>query len=441
MNFWLRRLGRIKKWLAVLLLVTAVTVVSGCQTLSFYAQAVKGQYELVAHQQSIPKLIAAPQTPDKLKRRLELFQQLRQFAAQRLKLPVDGNYEKYVDVHRPFVVWNVEAAPRFSMQPKTWWYPLVGSLQYRGYFSKQGALHYAGTLKKAGWDVFVGGVPAYSTLGWFKDPVLSTFLFEFEPDLAETLFHELAHRRVFARGDTDFNEAYATTVGEEGAQRWLRSTHQTALLAQYLAELHRNDQFVNLVQETRLQLETLYGDERTANGKVKATSKMSRMPRAKLLEGKEQIFARMREQYAELKKQWGGNTDYDGWFARKLNNAKLNSVAAYYNLVPAFQHLLALNGGDMEKFYNAVARLAKMPRKRRHQWLRDLEPEKEPVAQVKAPAQHSIAANHPPQRTAPAGTLRSNKQPGASPRVPNLRKTAGRTEFGRHLSLLTATSG
>ncbi len=441
MNSWLRRLGRFKRWLAVLTLLTVVMVVSGCQTLSFYAQAIKGQYELVAHQQSIPKLIASPQTPNKLKQRLELFQQLRQFAAQRLKLPVDGDYEKYVDVHRPFVVWNVEAAPRFSMQPKTWWYPLVGSLEYRGYFSKQSALNYAGTLRKRNWDVFVGGVPAYSTLGWFKDPVLSTFIFESEPDLAETLFHELAHRRVFARGDTDFNEAYATTVGEEGAQRWLRATHRTALLAQYLAELHRNDQFVDLVQSTRLQLEGLYGDERTANGKIKATSKMSHVRRARLLEGKEQILARMRAQYAELKTQWGGNADYDDWFAKKLNNAKLNSVAAYYDLVPAFQRLLALNGGDMEKFYNAVERLAKMPRKQRHQWLRDLEPRKEPVAQVKAPAQHSTAAIYPPQRTAPAGTLRWNKQPGASPRAPNLKKTAGRTEFGRHLSLLTATSG
>jgi predicted aminopeptidase len=379
MSSWLRRPGRLKKWLAVLTLLTVVMVVSGCQTLSFYAQAIKGQYELVAHQQSIPKLIAEAQTPEKLKKRLELLQQLRQFAARRLKLPVDGHYEKYVDVHRPFVVWNVEAAPRFSMQPKTWWYPFVGSLKYRGYFSKRGAMDYAGTLRKRGWDVFVGGVPAYSTLGWFKDPVLSTFIFESEPDLAETLFHELAHQRVFARGDTDFNEAYATTVGEEGAQRWLRATHQSALLAEYLAELHRNDQFVRLVQTTRLQLEALYGDERAANGKIKATSKMSHVPRAKLLEGKEEIFVRMREQYAELKEEWGGNTDYDGWFARGLNNAKLNSVAAYYDLVPAFQRLLALNRGDMPKFYNAVERLSKMPRKQRHQWLRDLEPEKEAV--------------------------------------------------------------
>src|SRR5215475_3013258 len=123
------------------------------------------------------------------------------------------------------------------MEPKSWWYPLVGSLEYRGYFSEPGAQRYAGKLRKKGYDVYIGGASAYSTLGWFKDPVLNTFIFDPEPDLAETIFHELGHQQVFARGDTDFNEAFATTVGQEGARRWLRCTRGADEYAAYAAQL------------------------------------------------------------------------------------------------------------------------------------------------------------------------------------------------------------
>src|SRR6266403_163267 len=217
-----RRVNPARKWLLGSALLAVILIVSGCQTLSFYGQAIKGQYQLLAHRQPIEKLIADSSTPAQLKNQLELVQKLRAFADKELKLPVDGHYTKYVDVHRPFVVWNVEAAPEFSLEPKSWWYPLVGSLEYRGYFSESGARDYAERLRKRGYDVYVGGATAYSTLGWFKDPILNTFVFESEGDLAETIFHELGHQRVFASGDTDFNEAFATTVGQEGARRWLR---------------------------------------------------------------------------------------------------------------------------------------------------------------------------------------------------------------------------
>ena len=189
-----------------------------------------------------------------LKARFDLLDKLRAFAKNELKLPMDGHYQRYVDVHRPYVVWNVEAAPEFSMEAKTWWYPVVGRQEYRGYFSQSGATNCAERLKKGGFDVFVGGSQAYSTLGWFKDPVLNTFIFEPEPDLAEIIFHELGHQRVFARGDTDFNEAFATTVGQEGARRWLRARGDNASCEQYLAELQRTRQFASLVDETRLRL-------------------------------------------------------------------------------------------------------------------------------------------------------------------------------------------
>ena len=376
MNFQTKCCARIsrkrKVWITICLLLV-ITGVSGCHTLSFYGQAVKGQYQLVANRQSIEKLVADPATAPRLKSQLELLQKLREFAKQELKLPVDGHYLKYVDVHRPFVVWNVEAAPEFSMEPKTWWYPLVGSLEYRGYFSAQRATNYAASLRLKGLDVFVGGVEAYSTLGWFKDPVLNTFIFNPEADLAETVFHELGHQRVFARSDTDFNEAFATTVGEEGARRWLRAHGDTTAYEKYLNQLQRTRQFVHLTLNTRRQLEMLYGDEQTEDGKLKAGRKKPELKPEQLRQKKKQILEELQQNYVLLKNEWSGDTSYDAWFSRPINNAQLNSVAAYYDLVPGFEYLLDLNGGDLEKFYSAAERLSAMPKKERHAWLTNLE--------------------------------------------------------------------
>lgn len=346
--------------------------VSGCHTLGFYGQAARGQYQILAHQQPIEKLMASAQTPQRLKQRFELLRDLRAFAGQELKLPTDNQYRKYVDVHRPFVVWNVEAASELSLQPKTWWYPLLGSLEYRGYFSKAGATNYAASLRKQGYDVSVGGVEAYSTLGWFKDPVLNTFIFEDDAELAEIIFHELGHQRLFARGDTDFNEAFATTVGQEGARRWLKAKGDTAGLKNYRAHLDRSSQFVHLVMSTRARLEALYGDERTKDGKIKAGRKKNPEAAEKLRAQKEQILREMKEQYVRLKAQWGGDPEYDGWFSHPINNAHLNSVAAYYDFVPAFEQILAAHGGDMEKFYQAAEQLSKRPKPERHEQLRIL---------------------------------------------------------------------
>ncbi len=294
------RSGRIRRLSALLALVAAVAALSGCRTLNFYGQAIKGHYELLAHAQPIQKLLANPQTPGPLKERLRLLLELRVFAEQKLKLPVDGHYQRYVDAHRPFVVWNVEAAPEFSLQPKAWWYPLVGSLEYRGYFSERAAGNYGRWLERNGYDVYLGGAQAYSTLGWFKDPVLNTFIFEPDADLAEVIFHELGHQRVFARGDTDFNEAFATTVGQEGARRWLRAQGVTAKYEVYRAQLRRTAQFARLIMETRAQLATLYGDERNEWGRLKATNKKRDVPRQELRLDKERILDQLKRAYVRL---------------------------------------------------------------------------------------------------------------------------------------------
>ena len=372
MNLAPKPVRRLRRWLLAPALLLAVLAMSGCRTLSYYSQAIKGHYQIVAHEQKISKLLADPQTPAPLKAKLQLVQGLRAFAATNLQLPVDGHYEKYADVHRPFVVLNVEAAPEFSLQAKAWWYPFVGRLEYRGYFSKEGAQKYGAWLKTKGYDVYLGGVTAYSTLGWFKDPVLNTFIFDAEPDLAETLFHELAHQRVFASGDTDFNEAFATTVGQEGARRWLRAKGDQAALESYLAQLRRTAQFAHLIQETRERLERLYGDERNDAGKIRATKKNRGVSPEHLRRQKGELLDRLQEDYIQLKAQWGGAAEYDEWFAQPLNNAQLNSVAAYYDLVPGFEWLLDQNGGDLVKFYEAAKKLAHEPKAERHRRLRSL---------------------------------------------------------------------
>ena len=359
-----------RQWLLASALLLAALSLCGCRALGYYHQAIKGQYQIVARRQEIAKLLADPQTPAPLKAKLQLVQELRAFAAKDLRLPVDGHYEKYADLHRRFVVWNVEAAQEFSLEPKTWWYPFVGSLEYQGYFAESAALACAERLRQKGWDVCVDGVEAYSTLGWFRDPVLNTFISNTEPDLAETIFHELGHQRVFASGDTDFNEAFATVVGQEGARRWLRAKGAPAGCEQYEAQLRRTEQFTRLIASARERLTTLYGDQTTPAGQAKAVKQPRPLPVAELRLQKQQVLDRLRDEYAQLKAQWGGNSDYDAWFARPLNNAQLNSVATYYDLAPSFERLLALNGGDLEKFYAAVARLAREPKAERHRRLR-----------------------------------------------------------------------
>jgi predicted aminopeptidase len=367
----LLRSRRARKGLIVVALVAVVAVVSGCRTLKFYGQAIKGQFQIFANQEPVEKMIDDPATSADLKNQLELLQRLRQFAADELKLPVDGHYQKYVDVGRPFVVWNVQAARQFSLEPKTWWYPLVGRLEYRGYFSERGARDLAKALERKGYDVYVGGVEAYSTLGWFKDPVLNTFVFQDEPELAEVVFHELGHQRLFARGDTDFNEAFATVVGQEGARRWLRSQGNTNAYEAYVVSLRRNSQFVRLIMNTRARLAKAYGDERDADGKLKA-AKSPPATFSDLLDRKREVSAELRAHYQLMKAEWGGYDGYDGWFARELNNARLNTIANYYDYVPGFEALLALKGDDMKRFYAAAEELSRKPRDERHQWLRDL---------------------------------------------------------------------
>jgi len=328
----------------------------GCTNTGYYFQSVSGQAGIWKHQQRIESVISDPATPSDLKRRLEFVLRVREFASSELALPDNGSFRVYADLGRPYVLWNVFSAPEFSIKPREWCFIFAGCVSYRGYFSESQAYRVADNQQMQGYDVFVAGVPAYSTLGWFDDPVLNTFIYDPETEVAGLIFHELAHQVVYVQDDTTFNESFAVTVQEEGVSRWLAKYGTSEQREAHQLALQRNKDFAMLVMNCRNRLDELYRSD---------------ISDAKKREGKRRIFSEFKEGYAELKKQWGGYTGYDQWFPAEPNNAYLASIATYTQLVPEFQVLLAKNNGDLRKFYGAVKEIAKLPQAQRVAQLRE----------------------------------------------------------------------
>jgi predicted aminopeptidase len=328
---------------------------SGCSTAAYYRQAVAGQWEILRQARPVAAVLRDPATPDQVRRNLELSGRLLDFAKHELRLPVNGDYRRYADLGRPFVVWNVYAAPEFSLEPKTWWYPIVGRLEYRGYFREAAARATAGRWRDEGWEVHVGGVTAYSTLGWLRDPLLNTMLSDSEWELADVLFHELAHQKLFIAGDTDFNEAFATAVAEEGVRRWLRQSGGEAAVREHARIAEQREEFAQLLLRGRSRLERLYATmnlimpsgHRTAAPPPEDVLIPARLEKAR-------IMAEIEAEYRRWKHEAGAGDEFDGWFEPPLNNARLNTVETYHRLVPEFRRLLAACDGDLEKFYRAA---------------------------------------------------------------------------------------
>ena len=344
---------------AGLALASFAWIACSCSTAGYYPQAARGHLEIMRKARPNLRVIAAPDTKETVRKRLRLVEELRAFARDELKLPAAGQYDRYADLKRRYVVWGVYAAPEFSTEAVTWWYPLIGRLKYRGYFDEAGAEELARALRSQGLDVYVGGVEAYSTLGWFRDPVLNTFIGRDETDLAELIFHELTHQKVFFSGDTDFNEAFATANAEDGVRRWLRSQGRMADLAEYEHECRMNGDFVDAVLRTRNRLRALYAKKE--------------LPREVLAERKAVEIARLKAEAKHLVAAHGVSSRViDRWFSKPVNNARLNTVAAYYDLVPGFERLLRDCGGDLEAFHTQVSAMRRLSKAARHEKLGNL---------------------------------------------------------------------
>ncbi len=323
----------------------AVALIAGSNVGCYVLQSVQGQLALMSKREPITGMLGKASTPPALRSRLEGVGAIRDFASRELGLPDNGSYRSYADVGRRYVVWNVVAAPEFSVDPKQWCYPIVGCVAYRGYFVEQRARRFADGLRAQGLDVAIGGVAAYSTLGHFNDPVLNTMMGWDDVELAAIIFHELTHQLLYVPNDSSFNEALATTVEQEGVRRWLRAQGRDADLTKHMAEQEHDSKVVELLGATRAELRAAYASAFTPE-----------LKRAK----KRAAFASLRSSFALLKSAWGGHAPFEKWFDGELNNAHLASVATYYHCVAGFERELEAAHGNLTAFYARVRELAKL---------------------------------------------------------------------------------
>jgi predicted aminopeptidase len=325
-------------WLAMLLLL------SGCATFNYYQQLAVGHYAVLQARQPIKQLLADPTTPAPLRQRLVLALQARSFASAQLKLPDNRSYRLYADIQRPFVLWNLFATEEFSLAPQLSCFAIAGCVAYRGYYHDTDAQTAAAQLKQQGLDTYVAGVEAYSTLGWFDDPLLSSMLHWDDQRLAALIFHELAHQRLYVADDSSFNESFASFVEQQGLRQWLASRAEVELDAR---AREQREQFTALVLATRKRLTALYA---------------SNLPVANLRAGKQAEFARLRAKYRQLREtKWGGQGRYDHWINAPLNNAKLLPFGLYEQWLPAFAALFSRCADDWSCFYLQAAQLAQLP--------------------------------------------------------------------------------
>lgn len=324
------------------LLATLFPIISGC-ALPYYWQAASGHLNLLRKRTPIEAVLEDPSQPPDVKQALRRVVDMRAFAVEQLSLPDNRSYQSYVDLDRPYVVWNVVAAEEFAVDPMQWCFPMLGCVSYRGYFAREAAEQFAATLSEQGVDTYVAGASAYSTLGYFADPVLNTMLAGGEHYIAGVLFHELAHQKFYLRGDSDLNEAFATAVQQHGTAEWLAMHGAAETVAAYRSRLRRQADFTTLIAAQRDRLQAIYAADTAIEARRDA---------------KQAAFARMREEYEQLKWGWGGVTDYDAWFARPLNNAQLAAVATYRRWLPGLSWYIDQNG--LAALYEQMAEIESM---------------------------------------------------------------------------------
>jgi predicted aminopeptidase len=345
------------KRLGQAMLIFALAMTGGCSTLGYYTQAVMGQMAILTHRRPIDRVLADPATDDAIRHKLGVSRDVCSFAREELGLPVGDTYSDYVDVGRPYVVWNVFAAPEFSLSLESFCYPIAGCVTYRGFFSEKDARAFAEKMAAKGNDVFVGGVAAYSTLGWFDDPVLNTFLTRSDEKLAALLFHELAHKAVYVPGDTAFNESFATAVERAALRRWFAARAEPEAFAEYLARDAREQQVVRLIKATNERLAVLYEQD---------------LPADVMRAQKRAAIDDLRARYAALRESWGDHDEFKYWMETDINNAKLGTVATYNDWVDSFMALLAQQDGSLPAFIDKVRELGELGKDERDRRLASL---------------------------------------------------------------------
>lgn len=342
-------------WFRVFLCLSVVGL-SGCSTLGYFWQAASGHLSIMAQAQEIDEVLADDQTPPWLAKQLTYVQTIRDFSVDELNLPDNRSYRVYSDIERPYPVWNVVAAPDDSLYLRTWCFPVVGCISYKGFYDESDATQLADSLRQEGLDVAVSGVPAYSTLGYTADPILSSFVKYPPGELARLIFHELAHQVVYIENDTQFNESFATAVEQLGTQAWLSQVGYEAIKLEYEQFDERREMFKSLLAQAKNELSMAYADQ----------SKN----RAERLQAKELVIRNLKARYEQIKTdRWAGWSGYDKYFETDLNNAKLALVGVYNEYVPAFKVLFARCDADFPRFYQSVEALGKLEREERESLL------------------------------------------------------------------------
>ncbi|SVC28173.1 uncharacterized protein METZ01_LOCUS281027 [marine metagenome] len=317
---------------------------TGCSTAKYYSHAVVGHLQLTTGLTPIRKAIKQDETNKELRRQLELVTELREFAENKLSLDVGKAYSKYKHLDRSAAVWVVYAAPRFSTKLQTWKYPIVGEYQSKGFFKERMAKEYSAKLQSQGFDVYLGEAIAYSTLGWFSDPLLSTFLDDSDEELAETLFHELTHRTYYLKGDTMFNESFATAFAQKSVQLWLKEKGEEKRLENYRQKLKRRDEFRSLLQETKNELNLIY--KNTNNDSV-----------AILQRRKQDLIQSFKATCIDLRKKWNKPKSLESWIDEEVNNAKIAASSVYLLKVPYFNQLWEQANQDPKTYLETVKTL------------------------------------------------------------------------------------
>jgi predicted aminopeptidase len=330
---------------AGLLGIGALLAMEGC----YYVQAVRGHMDVMKRSRSVTEVLSDPDAPQILKDRLELVQEARSFSVEELELPDNKSYRSYADLEREFVVWNVLAAPEFSLEAKQWCFPVAGCVAYRGYFAEQAAQREAGKLSERGYDVAVGGVSAYSTLGRFSDPLLNTMMRWSDTDVIATLFHELAHQEIYVKNDTRFNESFATAVAEIGVERWFAARKEAGLLNAYLERKALGREVLGRVEDAKISLAALYDSD---------------VDEPEMRRRKDLVLRELSSDINGLLTVNGATAP--AWFGGALNNARLVSVGLYEGWLPAFRELYKDCNGKMGCFYDTARELADLPQDERY---------------------------------------------------------------------------